>query len=185
MYTQVTPTDVHAMWQKRVRVLTGSVTYSMKVTPRWAKVFSSVANTVTVNKFDLQRFVDAQIKWAISNNRGHSLWPTILSGQGAISRYHLSPSDSKEEDDLREMYHCQYVAFNRLCETVSEEAAFTLEVFDQSPLFVLYAHYERGREPGKDLVKRALLEFDTSSAVVMKKIFPESFVLYLEEKRRA
>lgn len=158
--------------------MTGVDEYFLRMTPKWQKVFEGVANQVNRLGMDLRRFVDAQLEWVISRNRKCSLWPTILSGGAAVSRYHLFPSDEKELQRLRELYNTQYEVFLRVCDNVSEDAAFDTSVLKQNPLFVLYMHYERNRQPNKGLVEDARLELERFPH--LSKILPEAFMEYLD-----
>ena len=181
MGTQVGPRCVYEMWIKRVRVLTGAATYNLRYTPRIEKICVEVARNVSNFQLDLRHFVDAQIQHVIKGRRSGSLWPNIMQGQAAISRCQLFPTDDKEEEYLREMYDAQYDTFMAVCENISEEAAFNTGVLQQTPVFVLYMHFERGRTPCKGLVEDAMLELEASP--VLTRILPEPFMKYLEAHR--
>jgi hypothetical protein len=177
----VTAHDVKDMWVIRVRAIIGDETYELHLSSKWNKIFHNVANLVNARGFDLRKYIDVQLRWAVVNSRECSIWPTLLSGQKALERYLTDPQETTKVNWLREIYQAQYEAFNRVCETVSEEAAFTVPVLRHEPLFSMYMHYERKREPSKELVERAILSMEEDPLVA--KVLPEGFLAYVEQQR--
>lgn len=175
----VTGEELHALWEQRVRALTGAREYFIRG-KKWPALFERVASRLSRFGIAPNRYVDAQIEWAIQLNKPGVIWPNILEGDRAMARYNELPTEAQSLSDLREYYLAQSSAFNRVCETLSEDVALTNKVMEHSPLFLCYVTWKSGRQPSEELVDQARAELEARPQA--REIFEVLYIGYLEGK---
>jgi len=174
---EITPEELHTLWEQRVRALTGAQNYFVR-SKKWKAVFERSSSRMCRFGINPQRYVDAQLQWAISTNKPGIIWPNILEGDRAMARYNELPTESQSLNDLREYYLAQSAAFNLVCETLSEDVALDNNVLEHSPLFLCYVTWKSNRTPNNELVEQARAELEARPQA--REIFEVLYIGFLE-----